>query len=1804
MEENEGEYYKDRIRFIEQEVDNSHENVENILQLEENYVSQKNSLDGNLAENPNNLKIITSEVKSNKEREDNKNDFSYLKVFQAKIRDSRKNLSGNLNENYDNESNYSKDDDSFSEYDKDQKRKKLKRFYKQPRSIGFSYKKLDFEKNDCLNKRGMIFQEIKKNSQEKRKIIFNKIRIDILIKFTLYVTSNVINVLAVLNYIIQTFFDDSPENEDINLYLTYIELSFTFYFLFEYILLFYRLKGGYVKYILKIDSFIDLITILPSIITYFISFRGIKLSFIRVFRIFRVFRILRIYKSLRMIQNENFSETNKEDQQNNKLTKYDPIKLQFITIVVILICVFFIGAGLVLGINDLVDNAFTLKKFNFFDATYFMIVTYCTVGYGDILPTNIITRFLILTGLFCLFVIVSDQLTHLANLLKFWGPGLKHFNGKNHIIIHADKTMNISLFLKILTNKLNEKTQYIVISKDIEKFPPNAIEFKKAILINREDIDMDLLDLVNFRYAKAIFLFSTKSNYNYERYDKISDFFLMKITQNYYNTPPIYLQTLYSEKIVNQQNLFPRINKYEDKNVKSLKKVISIWKIKSLILSKSTFNPGFLTFIQNLMFNDFKFPMNIENHSIILQNYMRGCQNKIHLCQLPKFFNGKNFYDAMYIIYFKSINDYFVKVSIDNHQNNRPILLLGIYETNKFNIVDNNSIEIFPNDYLINDNTDGIFITDNSDSELTNILNFFNEEYRDRVTKKLNNWSFNRNDMSNDYFSDMSLNNRSKILIKSDEVNHNKSISNIEGSKDKEIFFNLFDKEKQNNLNFNEKNTSFNKSFRNENDCYNKIFINTGNHLSTKNFIENEDTSTTNPESIRKFRNKSNFKTRNIIKPKKILPRSDLLHSNICLTNKEILEEENENLIDHTIHSKFLVKKKSNSFILRQIINTNLEKNINALGKFPDNQKENLLKPRKFSQEISNKKHVVKFLYQEENLFHRKFETLEKNKFQFNPSQIDQIISNKLSGEYMREDEQTPSDSDLKELDGLFDKNLQSTKNVFYNKDQTKDNFICDRVHHITPEYRRSNSIPQNENKTRTQKFSSNVQIINVLPNSELKNIERFETSPINYTENNGKLFNLQKNENYTKSNENTYSNIKLRNIKVSLTLKDDEGEKKNNDLFSIKRSQTCFPQSKVTNQYFKVVEKNEKFLLNKSFSININKKKNFVKFQPDDKIPYQMIGSNTTCENKIKSSQTSKNDTNIKGEINTIMLNAIKEPFKNSDINNMKQTNFKNGQYLSDSIIRSSHVFLNLYELGFVHENNFINKNTVNNLEFINVGEDNINPIISQKNITNQILDNKAVKFYYNLKDDDLRKKNSNELKKRENAKNIEFNIFEIEKDDLSKRFRNHIIIIGYQDILSKLLKIFFLHHNKDICIISSPDSDEVSILKLLRQYKNLFYFKGSPENPFHLLNAGLNDAHLVVFLNEKLFGKTNEDMHKILIYKSIDYFFNTRMILELWNSKSCRLIGNVPLLDNGVVETNEFLHPSFMAGRLIYLSHLESVTAKALTEPKSTDVWMNLLSLGLRTKFGDRGNQTICNDVYGTGMPIIMTLEIPEIYYEKEYYHLVNDLMKLNPPALPIGIYIQTPLDYLKINSRGKITKSKSELGKTTIDIFTSHKKQLINLEKMDKIDRSYYGNLKILRDISYNDKAIIDVVDLNYSYLPIFITNPHPEFVISSNCKIMVIYYHITDQPNKFLKSLKSSRTIGIKKYPKSYLKKESSMKDDLRKKQDLLKEKQEKIFDVYEVLKKKLINKIERKFTQITNESKRRRLNPFKPDNQFN
>ena len=73
--------------------------------------------------------------------------------------------------------------------------------------------------------------------------------------------------------------------------------------------------------------------------------------------------------------------------------------------------------------------------------------------------------------------------------------------------------------------------------------------------------------------------------------------------------------------------------------------------------------------------------------------------------------------------------------------------------------------------------------------------------------------------------------------------------------------------------------------------------------------------------------------------------------------------------------------------------------------------------------------------------------------------------------------------------------------------------------------------------------------------------------------------------------------------------------------------------------------------------------------------------------------------------------------------------------------------------------------------------------------------------------------------------------------------------------------------------------------------QFQNLVYLQVNYANPYHLININLSEAFYVFYIIENLVNPTenfDEDLMNILSYRSINFYFNVKCLIELNNMSS----------------------------------------------------------------------------------------------------------------------------------------------------------------------------------------------------------------------------------------------------------------------------------------------------------------------------
>jgi voltage-gated potassium channel len=515
------------------------------------------------------------------------------------------------------------------------------------------------------------------------------------ISFIYLLFSNLMNVLSIFIYIVQTFNEDKNDQEsvDVTNFLNLIDFLFALFFLSEYLLSPLFISGKeLLDHFINGYALIDAVSIINSTITYFFG-KVLNLQFLRIFRTFKIYRIYKVYKTFLRIQNKMKNDEELTDDYVN------PISMQFFNMLVTFFCNIFLGTGFILLVNDVTENAYSKKEMNFIDALYFCIISSTTIGYGDVIPTNSISRFTTVIFLFIFLYIISDQLSRMTSLLLIWGPSNINYQGEGHIVVYVKKIEYRSLktFLTEIRKKYFHEKIVIINGKknDLSKINTNAFPFHEIIFLQCQEIDPHLLANLSVNKSRVVFILCEKKLEDSSSVEKANENIIL-VFNKYCPDVPVYVMSLFSQidkSLVNNIKLrvFQRAKAtfnnlvYDSlgstKNVNLIfNKMIPIYRLKQMMLAKSLVNPGFATFIQNLAFNrdfdedtwtDEKYNFAQNN---LITNYIQGCQYKIHLLKPPSYLIGKCFLQAVKDLYSYSIEEY-----INNFEEDvKPLLVIGL----------------------------------------------------------------------------------------------------------------------------------------------------------------------------------------------------------------------------------------------------------------------------------------------------------------------------------------------------------------------------------------------------------------------------------------------------------------------------------------------------------------------------------------------------------------------------------------------------------------------------------------------------------------------------------------------------------------------------------------------------------------------------------------------------------------------------------------------------------------------------------------------------------------------------------------------------------------------------------------------------------------------------------------------------------------------------------------------------------------------------------------------------------------------
>ncbi|AFZ81484.1 hypothetical protein BEWA_008960 [Theileria equi strain WA] len=339
---------------------------------------------------------------------------------------------------------------------------------------------------------------------------------------------------------------------------------------------------------------------------------------------------------------------------------------------------------------------------------YLAIITFSTVGYGDMAPSTIQAKISAICFIFWMLMWVPMTINRTIQLVT----------GKNRLIGHLSSWAGIKRFILIIgdvdpfqlsqfisriyysSQKLLVSHKSICSSRRIVVLTPNDIDIYNnqvtqaytlgvPLCIMRGDIDLgsDLgtLETIRAQYASSIFVLSSFKGSDLRKRDVKTAVRAIGVKKYGCNSENIMIQ--YCSSI--GHNIFSR----------PFGSAVSLHELKISIITKNIICPGIITLIINLTLSYNNIGQSLSSKrdpSGIYQSYLNGVEKVICVHKIPENFKG---------VTFESLCNTFYKLN--------GLIMIGVIDADE---PDSYKINPSGTEYYIKDGDSGIFILDSTNS--------------------------------------------------------------------------------------------------------------------------------------------------------------------------------------------------------------------------------------------------------------------------------------------------------------------------------------------------------------------------------------------------------------------------------------------------------------------------------------------------------------------------------------------------------------------------------------------------------------------------------------------------------------------------------------------------------------------------------------------------------------------------------------------------------------------------------------------------------------------------------------------------------------------------------------------------------------------------------------------------------------------------------------------------------------------------------------------------------------------------------
>ncbi len=296
--------------------------------------------------------------------------------------------------------------------------------------------------------------------------------------------------LLVVASVVEVGFETWPEYSPVEpKWLFRFEAVSVAIFTLEYLLRIW-VSENRLKFITSIYGLVDLLAIIPFYLSIGVDLRTMR--GIRLIRLIRLFKLLRYRKAIRLyIQAVSMKG-----------------RVLFFVFLPILIAISTIGIYLIEGGPDSPYNSL-------FSSLWWTVVTFTTVGYGDMAPSSVQGRsfglFVVALGVLINSIIISSVSTWFFSLRSSREKGLKSVRATGHVLICSDNPTFIRALLEEHQDFIEEEK--VVLISPLSINPLEGTNFSKVPWIHGDAYLLGVLKKANAKSAVLAYVdFSDESD--------------------------------------------------------------------------------------------------------------------------------------------------------------------------------------------------------------------------------------------------------------------------------------------------------------------------------------------------------------------------------------------------------------------------------------------------------------------------------------------------------------------------------------------------------------------------------------------------------------------------------------------------------------------------------------------------------------------------------------------------------------------------------------------------------------------------------------------------------------------------------------------------------------------------------------------------------------------------------------------------------------------------------------------------------------------------------------------------------------------------------------------------------------------------------------------------------------------------------------------------------------------------------------------------------------------------------------------